>query len=60
LPDLYFSLTEVRDLLRITPVEEEWLKKCWTPAHRESNPMFTRLDVAMDCWIPERKDSIKL
>jgi hypothetical protein len=59
LPDLYFSSSQVRDLLRITPVEEEWLKECWTPAHRESNPMFSRFDVAIDYSIPEWKDSIK-
>jgi hypothetical protein len=59
LPDLYFSAPEVRDLLRITPVEEEWLRECWTPAHREANPMFSRFDVAVDYSIPEWKDSIK-
>jgi hypothetical protein len=59
LPDLYFSSPEVRDILRVTPVEEEWLKECWTPAHREANPMFSRFDVAIDYSIPEWKDSIK-
>lgn len=59
LPDLYFSSPEVRDLLRITPEEEEWLRECWTPAHREANPMFSRFDVAVDYSIPEWKDSIK-
>jgi Uncharacterized conserved protein len=59
LPDLYFSSPEVRDLLRVTPVEEEWLRECWTPAHREANPMFSRFDVAVDYSIPEWKDSIK-
>ena len=59
LPDLYFSSPEVRDLLRVTPVEEEWLKECWTPAHREANPMFSRFDVAVDYSIPDWKDSIK-
>lgn len=59
LPDLYFSSPEVRDLLRVTPVEEEWLRECWTPAHREANPMFSRFDVAVDYSIPQWKDSIK-
>jgi hypothetical protein len=59
LPDLYFSSTEVRDLLRITPVEEEWLRECWTPAHREANPMFSRFDVVIDYSTAEWKDSIK-
>ncbi|MEP6508712.1 MAG: hypothetical protein ABJC63_10845 [Gemmatimonadales bacterium] len=59
LPDLYFSSPEVRNLLRVTPVEEEWLRECWTPAHKEANPMFSRFDVAVDYSIPEWKDSIK-
>jgi hypothetical protein len=59
LPDLYFSTPEVRDLLRITPGEEEWLRECWTPAHREANPMFSRFDVVVDYSTAEWKDSIK-
>ena len=59
LPDFYFSSPEVREILRVTPVEEEWLRECWTPAHREANPMFSRLDAVVDYSIPEWKDSIK-
>ena len=59
LPDLYFSHSEVRDILRVTPVEEEWLRECWTPAHREANPMFSRFDVVVDYSRAEWKDSIK-
>jgi hypothetical protein len=60
LPDLYFEVPEVRDILRVTPVEEEWLKDCWTPAHREANPVFARLDAVVDYATAEWKDSIKL
>ncbi len=59
LPDLYFSVPEVRDILRVTPVEEEWIKECWTPAHREANPMFSRMDATVDYSTAEWKDSIK-
>src|SRR5215212_9553139 len=59
LPDLYFSVPEVREILRVSPVEEEWIRECWTPAHREANPMFSRLDAVVDYSIPEWKDSIK-
>jgi hypothetical protein len=34
LPDMYFDVPEVRDVLRVSDVEEEWLRECWTPAHR--------------------------
>lgn len=59
LPDLYFAAPEVREILRVTPTEEEWLRECWTPAHREANPVFSRLDAVVDYTIAEWKDSIK-
>jgi hypothetical protein len=59
LPDLYFSAPDVREILRVSPVEEEWLRECWTPAHREANPMFSRLDAVVDYSVAEWKDSIK-
>jgi hypothetical protein len=59
LPDLYFEVPEVRDILRVTPVEEEWLRDCWTPAHRESNPVFGRLDAVVDYTSAMWKDTIR-
>ena len=59
LPDLYFAAPEVRDILRVTPVEEEWLRECWTPAHREANPVFGRLDAVVDYATAAWQDSIK-
>jgi hypothetical protein len=59
LPDLYFEVPEVREILRVTPLEEEWLRDCWTPAHREANPVFARLDAVVDYTTAMWKDSIK-
>jgi hypothetical protein len=59
LPDLYFASPEAREILRVTPREEEWIRECWTPAHREANPMFSRLDAVVDYSVAEWKDSIK-
>jgi len=59
LPDLYFDVPEVREILRVTPIEEEWLRDCWTPAHREANPVFARLDAVADYSTAMWKDSIK-
>lgn len=59
LPDIYFEVPEVREILRVTPVEEEWLRDCWTPAHSEANPVFGRLDAVVDYTSPMWKDSIK-
>jgi hypothetical protein len=59
LPDLYFEVPAVREILRLTPAEEEWLRDCWTPAHREANPVFARLDAVADYTTAMWKDSIK-
>jgi hypothetical protein len=59
LPDLYFEVPAIREILRVTPVEEEWLRDCWTPAHKEANPVFGRLDAVVDYTTPMWKDSIK-
>jgi hypothetical protein len=59
LPDMYFEVPEVREILRVTDVEEEWLRECWTPAHRESNPLFGRLDAVVDYASAMWKDTIK-
>ena len=59
LPELYFTVPEVQEILRVTPVEEEWLRDGWTPAHREANPIFSRLDAVVDYSTAEWKDSIK-
>jgi hypothetical protein len=44
LPDLYFEVPAIHEILRLPPLEEEWLRDCWTPVHREANPVFARLD----------------
>ena len=59
LPDMYFEVPEVRDVLRVSDVEEEWLRECWTPAQRESNPVFGRFDAVVDYTSATWKDTIK-
>ena len=59
LPDLYFEVPPIREILRVTPIEEDWLRDCWTPEHREANPVFARLDAVVDYTTAMWKDSIK-
>ncbi|HEU4722925.1 MAG TPA: hypothetical protein VFS59_16310 [Gemmatimonadaceae bacterium] len=59
LPDMYFEVPEVRETLRVSPVEEEWLRECFTPAHREANPIFGRLDAVVDYTSAMWKDTIR-
>jgi hypothetical protein len=59
LPEMYMQDFAVRDVLRITPEEEQWLWECWGPSHRENNPVFGRLDAMIDFTSPMWKDSLR-
>jgi hypothetical protein len=59
LPELYMQDFAVRDVLRVTPAEEQWLLECWGPSHQESNPVFGRLDAVIDFSSPMWKESLK-
>ncbi len=59
LPELYLQDFAVRDVLRISPGEEEWLWKCWDLGQREQNPVFGRLDAMIDFTSPMWKDSLR-
>ena len=59
LPELYLQDFAVREVLRISPGEEEWLWKCWGPSQREHNPLFGRLDAMIDFTSPMWKDSLR-
>ena len=58
LPEMYFQDVSVREVLRIPADEEEWLWQCWSPAHREHNPVFGRLDALVDFTSPTWKTSL--
>jgi hypothetical protein len=58
LPELYLQDPEVREVLRLLPEEEEWLKDCWGPSQRENNPVFGRLDAVVDFTSPMWKNSL--
>ena len=59
LSELYMQDFAVREVLRITPAEEQWLLDCYGPSHQESNPIFGRLDAVCDFSSPMWKDSLK-
>src|SRR5215472_13664885 len=59
LPDLYMQDFAVREVLRISPEEEEWVWKCWGPSQRENNPVFGRLDAMIDFTSPMWKDTLR-
>src|SRR5262245_5355430 len=58
-PELYLQDFAVREVLRLSPEEEEWLWRCWGPSQRENNPIFGRLDALIDFTSPMWKTSLK-
>jgi len=58
-PDLYLADPAVREVLRLSSDEEHWLLECWTPGHRENNPIFGRLDAVVDFTNPMWKDTLR-
>jgi hypothetical protein len=58
-PDMYLADADVRQVVPLSPFEEEWLAECWTPAHREANPVLGRLDAVMEFTSPMWKDSLR-
>ena len=59
LPELYFQDFEVREILRVTAEEEEWLWQCWGPSQRDNNPVFGRLDAVIDFTSPMWKSTLR-
>jgi hypothetical protein len=59
LPDLYLQDAAVREVLRLVPGEEQWLKDCWGPSHGEHNPIFGRYDAVIDFISPMWKESLR-
>ena len=59
LPELYMQDFAVREVLRLTPEEDEWLWQCWGPSQREHNPIFGRLDAMVDFISPMWKDTLR-
>jgi hypothetical protein len=59
LPEMYLQDFAVREVLQLTPGEDEWLWKCWGPSQKENNPIFGRLDAMIDFISPMWKDSLR-
>jgi len=57
--ELYVQDFAVREVLQLTPAEEEWIWKSWGPSQRENNPIFGRLDAMVDFISPMWKDSLR-
>jgi hypothetical protein len=59
LPELYLEDAAVREVLQLSPGEEQWLRDCWGPSLHENNPLFGRLDAMVDFISPMWKDSLR-
>jgi hypothetical protein len=58
LPDLYIQDFAVREVVRLTPPEEQWLWDTWGPSHREHNPVIGRMDGMLSFTSPTWKDTL--
>ena len=56
--DLYVEDDAARELLCLSPDEESWFRECWSPAQRENNPVFGRLDAMIDFTSPMWKNTL--
>jgi hypothetical protein len=59
LPDLYLEDAGIREVLPLSPAEEEWLRDSWGASQRKSNPVFGRLDAVVDFTSAMWKDSLR-
>jgi hypothetical protein len=59
LPRLYQQDEAIREVLRLLPEEEQWLRDCWGPGHEEHDPIFGRYDAVIDFISPMWKDSLR-
>lgn len=59
IPELYLTDPRVRELLRLTPEEDAWLRDCWNSGQQRRNPVFDRLDALVDFTTPVWKESLK-
>src|SRR5262245_55584319 len=59
LVELYVEDAAVREVLQLTPEEDEWIWKSWGPSQRENNPIFGRLDAMIDFISPMWKDTLR-
>lgn len=48
LPSLYLNVEKVRQIIKVTPTEESWLREMWTPEHDRNNTVYGRLDAVCD------------
>ena len=59
LPQMYLHDPDVRAMISLTEEEERWLRECWTPGHRDVNPLFGRIDAVMDFASPSWRESLR-
>ncbi|MBI3733620.1 MAG: hypothetical protein HY259_09215, partial [Chloroflexi bacterium] len=59
IPDLYLQREDVRRLVPLTEVEEQWLRDLWTPRHGRQHTVFARMDAMADLTSPAWKSALE-
>src|SRR4029077_6238525 len=42
IPGLFLENPGVREIMRISPDEERWIREMWSPQHNRTNPVYGR------------------
>ncbi len=59
LPEMYLSDKHVRRTLPLSRDEDAFLREVFTPTHRDSHPLFGRLDAVCDLGSARWRDTLK-
>src|SRR5437867_72170 len=58
-PNLYLQSEEVRKIMPLSEVEDQWLRELWTPRHSRQHSVFGRMDAMADLTSPSWKSALE-
>lgn len=58
IPGLYLENENVRNIMRIAPEEERWIREMWSREHHRTNPVYGRLDAVCDFSAAQWQDTL--
>lgn len=58
IPGLFLEQENVRNIMRISPDEEHWIREMWSREHERTNPVYGRLDAVCDFSAAQWQDTL--
>jgi hypothetical protein len=59
IPDLYLQRQDVRQIIPLLEIEDQWLRELWTAKHSRTHTVFGRLDAMADLMSPSWKNALE-